>query len=107
MSGGSFEYVCDDVTDERILNASPKLKAVEEYLRMYGKHDIADEVLRFRLDVETHQRILMAMGARIAPLLKAAEWWASGDWGEDDTDSTWQEFLQGNRARSGDDDTQA
>lgn len=95
MSGGAFDYVYHDVEDERIFTTAERLEAVEKFLRDEGKHDVADEVLRFRLNVETHQRILMAMGRRIAPLLEAAEWWASGDYSEGHMDTRWQEFLEG------------
>lgn len=79
MSGGSFNYVCFKVEGSEILTVTDDVRAVENFLRVYGKHDAADEVLRFLNEVETHQRRLAVIGERISPLLKAAEWTASGD----------------------------
>lgn len=74
MSGGSFNYPqfkADDSTD--IFKGLYDYHSVEEFLRGQGKHDAADEVLKFILAVETAQRRLMVMGKRIAPLLEAAD----------------------------------
>jgi hypothetical protein len=57
------------------------VRGIEEFLRRVGGHEAADEVLQFIKEVETHQRRLEVIGTRIAPLLKAAEWYASGDSG--------------------------
>lgn len=81
MSGGSFDYVHFKVIDSQVLSALPDIRAAEEALRTYGKHDAADEVLRYIREVETHQRRLEVIGERIAPLLKAIEWTVSGDTG--------------------------
>lgn len=97
MSGGSFDYLYLDLEDpEKILGTPHCLREMEEYLRGRGKHEIADEILRFRLDVEAHARRLMTMGGRLKDVVKAVEWWASGDWGEDQVDNVWHRFLWGN-----------
>jgi hypothetical protein len=83
MSGGSFNYACFKVEDSEIFKALEDVRGIEVYLRTYGQHDAADEVLRFINEVETHQRRLAVIGERIAPLLKAVEWCASGDSGMD------------------------
>lgn len=83
MSGGSFDYAYFKVTDSQVFNALNDVRAIESYLRSREKHDAADEVLRFLNEVETHQRRLAVIGERIAPLLKAVEWTASGDSGMD------------------------
>lgn len=93
MSGGSFGYVCFKVEGSEILTATNDVRAVENYLRAYGKHDAADEVLRFLNEVETHQRRLAIIGERIAPLLKAAEWTASGDSGLDSIDAEYFKLM--------------
>ena len=97
MSGGSFDYLYLDLEDtEKILDTPQRLREMEEYLRERKKHEIADEILRFRLDVETHVRRLMIMGRRLRHVVHAVEWWASSDWGEDQVDSVWHRFLWGN-----------
>lgn len=83
MSGGSFDYVCFKVEENQVLSALPDLRDLETYLRAIEKHAAADEVLIFIKEVETHQRRLAVIGARIKSLLKATEWCASGDSGED------------------------
>lgn len=90
MSGGSFNYACFKVEDSEIFQAMNDVRDIENYLRKYGKHDAADEILRFINEVETHQRRLAVMGERIAPLLKATEWWVSGDRSESSVD---QEYF--------------
>ena len=94
MSGGSFDYVCFAVEDEsKVLNSMEQLKDVEEFLRSKGKYDAADEILNFRLTLETHCRIIMKLGKRYSPILMAAEWWASGDWGGEEVDEQWKLLL--------------
>lgn len=83
MSGGSFNYACFKVEDGEVFQAMDDVRGIEEYLRAHGKHDPADEVLKYIKEVETHQRRLEVIGKRIAPLLKAVEWTASGDTGMD------------------------
>jgi hypothetical protein len=96
MSGGSFGYVCFDVEDEsKVFTCLDRLKDVESFLRSNGKHDAANEILNYRLTLETHQRIIMKLGHRYADLLMAAEWWASGDWGEEHLDERWNTLLEG------------
>ena len=94
MSGGSFDYVCFKVEDpDKILSLSDTLDDVESFLRRNKKHDAADEVLNLRLTLETHARIVLKLGKRMAPLLMAAEWWDSGDWGEEHFDAEWNKLL--------------
>jgi len=96
MSGGSFEYVCYKVQDtEHLLTeyCQENVRKAEEYCRACGRHDVADELLKYRLDVETHRRILLAMGDRISDLLYAVEWAASGDFSDDGIDKAWDRFL--------------
>lgn len=79
MSGGSFNYVCFKVEDNHVFDAIPDLRDLEGFLRRIDQHDAADEVLLYLAELETHQRRLMVLGKRIAPLLKATEWVSSGD----------------------------
>jgi len=99
MSGGFFDYLYLDVeANDKILAAPPRLQEMEEYLRARHKHEIADEVLQFRLNIETHARRLQGMAVRMRDVLHAVEWWASCDWGEDQVDKVWHTFLWGDKA---------
>lgn len=80
MSGGSFNYVYSKVDDNHVFDAVSDLRDLENYLRRIDQHDAADEVLFYLAELETHQRRLMVLGRRIAPLLKATEWVCSSDW---------------------------
>lgn len=93
MSGGSFDYVCYKVEDERILTALSDVRNVETYLRSISKHDAADEVLLFIKEVETHQRRLAVIGKRISFLLRAAEWTCSGDTSDTYIDNEYKELM--------------
>ncbi len=96
MSGGSFEYVCFKLEDEtEIFNALPQLEEMVTYLHTYGKHEAADEIHRAKLQLETLQHRALVVGKYIQDLAYACEWWASGDWGEDDFDAKWKEHLEG------------
>lgn len=79
MSGGSFNYAYLHVDDSDVLAHISDYREAEQWLRAYQKHDAADEVLAFILDCETAQRRLCVRGKRVADLLWAAEWTASGD----------------------------
>ena len=93
MSGGSFNYACFKVAGSEIFQAMEDVRGIEDYLRRYEKHDAADEVLRFIKEVETHQRRLAVIGERIAPILKATEWAASGDSGIDAVDTAYFNLM--------------
>lgn len=93
MSGGSFNYACFKVEDSDVFNALSDVRNIESYLRSIGKHDAADEVLRFLNEVETHQRRLVIIGQRIAPLLQAAEWTCSGNSGADYIDAEYFKLM--------------
>jgi hypothetical protein len=75
----------------KFFQAMNDVRGIESYLRTVGAHDAADEVLKFINEVETHQRRLAVIGARIAPLLKATEWWVSCDTSESGVD---QEYFK-------------
>lgn len=100
MSGGSFDYVCFKVEDSEVFSALTDLRRVEDYLRAINKQDAADEVLIYIREVETHQRRLAVIGKRIAPLLKATEWEASGDSDKDGIDYAYRELMGLNNTTS-------
>lgn len=80
MSGGSFNYAYLTVDDSsEMFTKLDEVCSIEEWLRANGHHLAADEVLIYIKEMETHQRRLEVIGRRIAPLLRAVEWEASGD----------------------------
>lgn len=95
MSGGSFNYVCYKLNDEadQVIQALPELREMETWLRSRNKHEAADEILRGIMRIETAQRHLEVIGNHLHKLTRAAEWWCSCDWGEDDFDETWKSYL--------------
>ena len=99
MSGGSFNYVCYSIDSADIFEKICDLKNMEDFLREHQKHDAADEVMKFRLDIETHLRIVKAQGSRLQNILHAAEWWSSNDCGEDTFDKEWNNFLEIKQAK--------
>lgn len=94
MSGGRFDHLWYKVTDdEKIFATFDNLRDCEEFLRSYGQQFAADEILRYRLELETRYHQLLVMGERLEPLLYAAEWWASGDWSKDQFEQAWKEYM--------------
>jgi hypothetical protein len=96
LSGGSFEYVCFDVEEAgRALsgNAREQLNRMEQYLREIQKHDAADELLLYIRELETHSRRIEVIGKRIAPLVQATEWTASGDNGPEAIDRAYRALM--------------
>ncbi len=95
MSGGSFNYLCYKDPSEMLSSSSmDDLRRMEEYLRENGKGDAADELYKYRLTLDTMYRRLTILHTRLEPLLYSAEWWASGDYGEESFDRRWAEFLE-------------
>jgi hypothetical protein len=93
MSGGRFNYATFKVEDSEIFSALDDVRDLENYLRSIDKHDAADEVLIFIKEVETHKRRLAVIGHRIADLLYATEWQASGDCGLDSIDKAYKKLM--------------
>lgn len=80
MSGGFFNYAYLTVTDNvDMFSKLGEVRDIENWLRTCDMQDEADEVLLYIKEMETHQRRLMVIGQRIAGLLEAVEWQASGD----------------------------
>jgi hypothetical protein len=86
MSGGSFNYALYKADSTEIFQGLEDYKAIEQFLRDNGKQEAANEVQKFILTLETAFNRLMVHGEYVKPLLRAAEWWASGDSGADGVD---------------------
>lgn len=94
MSGGSFNYVYMDAESaSSIFGKLDEIRGIEEYLRREGKHDAANEVLLYLKEMETHQRRIETIGKRIAGILEATEWVASGDSNLGRIDSAYWELM--------------
>jgi hypothetical protein len=93
MSGGSFDYACYKVEDNRVFDGIEEYKRMEQYLRDVGKHEAADEVYRYINIVETYQRRLAIEGKRIYDLLYSVEWTASGDTGIEAIDYAYNKLI--------------
>lgn len=94
MSGGHFNYVCFEA-EENPFKALPDLRNMETCLRSHNKQLAADEVLKYILMIETAQHRLEVAHKHFNNLLFAVEWWASGDWGEEDVDRAYDEMIKG------------
>lgn len=94
MSGGSYNYVyLDAESASSIFSKIDEVAGIESYLRGMGMHDAADEVLLYLKEMDTHRRRIETIGKRIAGVLQAAEWTASGDWGKDSIDVAYWELM--------------
>lgn len=93
MSGGSFDYACFHADDSEVFQYLDQFKAMERWLRTNERHDAADEVYAFILEVETAQRRLKKHGKRISNLLHAVEWTDSGDTNIDAVDQAYRELA--------------
>lgn len=94
MSGGSFDYVCLKEA-QNIFEYKKQLKEMVNYLRESKKNDVADEVDRLSIDIEMFERMISLRLKRMHKILRAVEWWASGDYGEKQVDEIWEKFLEG------------
>lgn len=77
MSGGSFNYLCYKVDSEDI--PEDEVKRMAEWLR--EKNAIEAAVATER--VLFHLRQARAVAQELEGIWHAAEWWRSGDYGED------------------------
>lgn len=93
MSGGSFDYACFHAGDSDVFQYFEQFKAMERWLRENQRHDAADEVHAFILEVETAKRRLAKHGQRISDLLRAVEWTDSGDTSIEAVDIAYRELV--------------
>lgn len=88
MSGGSFDYLCQKDWPEAL--GQTGFREMIHYLReieagtewnapVPGAGRAADEMQALQDAVDAFE----PLWERLRPLLKAAEWWRSGDWGRD------------------------
>ena len=97
MSGGSFDYFCFKDEAGEMIQCVGRVEDLANFLRENGKHDAADEVEKFVLDIKMFKRMMELRHKRLEPIFHAAEWWSSGDMGETEFDEVWQKFLGGKK----------
>lgn len=78
MSGGSFNYL---YTKEPFETYSRDIYAMKEDMRKEGHNLGADELYQYCLALISAKLRLAIMQERLAPLMRAWEWYRSGDQG--------------------------
>lgn len=94
MSGGSFNYFCFKENGEALQHLED-LRALEQYCRETGNHLAANECFRYLLFLESTKHRLEVYHERMAELLRAVEWAASGDGNETGIRYAYEELLKG------------
>lgn len=80
MSGGSFNYLCYKVNDGDLPEST--IEEMAKWLRLKGKISAADKTER----VLFHLKQARCVAEELESVWHAAEWWCSGDYGEDQLD---------------------
>lgn len=82
MSGGSFNYVC--FADEwNVWEKTHDLEAMEAFLtRLKGAEEPAAELVELLAIIRQSRTRVAVHLKRLRPVMQAAEWWQSGDYGE-------------------------
>lgn len=90
MSGGSYDYLymADSLPD--LFNKAPTLKNMADGMRSDGEERGADLLEQLYEKVQNAKRMfelwendMLQRWNKLAPLMKAYEWFASNDWGFD------------------------
>lgn len=104
MSGGSFNYLADNIEDNPILLSNIDMLAkMAEWLEENGKGEPAKEMRRIHKKVDAIADELADLFRYESPLYKLihdVEWWASHDIGEEDFDKTWSKYKNSKRVKS-------
>jgi hypothetical protein len=96
MSGGSFDYLFIDMQDpDQLYSVASKLQRMKEYCAATFPDAVPyiDDMLQF---IQRLSEEYLVKGARIADLLRAVEWEASGDYNADQV----REVLNDLKAKS-------
>lgn len=76
MSGGFYDYIYyKDISNIDL----SELARIEEDMRAEGYRDVANEVFRYKLELETAKNRLDIMRQRLEGVLRGWEWYKSGD----------------------------
>lgn len=96
MSGGSYNYAYTKVDEmDGAYSVIQDVKRAEERLRELGQQEAANEVYKYILFVEMVANRLSVQGNRIANVLRAVEWYDSGDSGIEVVNQACEKLLSG------------
>lgn len=89
-----FDWLCFKEPGEMLLDKNiTALGEMESWLRAQGKHDAADELYAYKVDLEAQARRLGIKHQRLEKLMLEAEQWYTGDHGEDAFEDAWSEMI--------------
>jgi hypothetical protein len=102
MSGGSFNYLCHKGADE-IFSQLHELKEMVTYCREHNKQEIANELDRLYVDLNSFRNATNVRLKRLYHLLRSVEWERSGDscweYAEEEYQKLFSPNNQGEKAR--------
>lgn len=112
MSGGSFNYLyCKDI-DQLFedIDAIDDMEYMAIWLANVGKYHASNVTFEYLAQLKTLKELIETQLneldqelEKIRPVMKAAEWWYSNDWGEDDFNQAWQNYINGENAQENSD----
>lgn len=82
MSGGSFDYLCYEETED-LFNRISDLEDMRESLIKYGYEDIAKDTQRLIEYIKSAECVIGALKDMLEPVFHAVEWYESADYGKD------------------------
>lgn len=93
MSGGSFRYLYSSLQDNPFDHYGDLEKMID-WLREKGKIEAADRLQRlYNLLLESQNKIEKEISS-LSPVMYKAEWWCSGDSGEEQFDKAWKNYSK-------------
>ena len=96
MSGGSFDYLYSEIGENPFSWKSfYGLEEMADYLVMnhVNRPDISKDIRELHAYLVGVSEVAEVRVAPYVKLLKAVEWWASNDYGDDGLESAWKEYL--------------
>ena len=97
MSGGSFNYLCYK-EPVNLFHHIEDLEDVERYLLRNGYYDVAHDVRRQIEYLESARNRIEVLHEQLSPVLKAVEWYVSGDYGEDSLKRAVEKYRRGDES---------
>jgi hypothetical protein len=96
MSGGSFDYLYSqevfDLSSETVQSAVESL--ISEEYSITGTEEVGTDLLTFLEELENVKQTLESRWSTFSSVLKALEWYYSGDAGEEDFRKAVLEYHQ-------------
>ena len=82
MSGGSFNYLCYNDTED-LFNHIGDLEDMREALIKYGYEDVAEDTQRLIEYIKSAKCTIGTLRKMLEPVFHAVEWYESGDYGKE------------------------